>query len=260
MSADKKSKMKSTSKGKLMPIWMSGIQAVTWIISRNEALTLDADPTRILGGNQRYKPENKKIFERAAASANHPNNLPIRTKRAGIGHPDDMGGVTLANLSLWVGSHLVTQQALDFLVQCARSGTVKTVHREVLGVPINPQAWAGATLIEGKDARILLMVDIKPARNSSAFGKPIEPLFYWNDITGLIFKPERPSPMESVDDWLHRYAVRYLHQHGQPLSRKQAEYEGGKQGYAVNTVRPAYSSLAPHLKNSARIANLRHNK
>jgi hypothetical protein len=260
MSDNKKSEKKTPTKTRKMPAWVFPIQAITWLVSKNEALTLDADRTRIRGKNQKYRPDDYQIFKRAVTGGYTANILPIRTKRAGLGHPDDMGGVTLANLSLWIGCHLAPQQALEFLVQCARSGIIKTVRREALGVPIDPQAWAGATLIEDKDARVLLMVDLKPDLNSSGFGGPIEPLFCWKDVAGLVLKPERPVPRESVDGWLHRYAERYLQQTGRPLSRDTAVHEGGKQLYAVHKVRTAYSSLPAHLKNSAKKANQRNDK
>jgi hypothetical protein len=260
MSDNKKSEKKTPTRTRKMPAWVFPIQAITWLVSKNEALTLDADPTRIRGKNQKYRPDHSKIFKRAVTGGYTANPLPIRTKRAGLGHPDDMGGVTLANLSLWIGCHLVPQQALEFLVQCARSGIVKTVRREALGVPIDPQAWAGATLLEDKDARVLLMVDLKPELNSGGFGGSVEPLFCWQDVAGLVLKPERPEPRESVDAALYRYAQQYFQQHGRPLSRADAEYQGHKQGYAINPIRRAYSSLPAHLKNSAKKVNQRNVK
>lgn len=226
---------KKPAKNKSLPAWLTGMQALTWLVTGDAKLTAQTETD-----------ENK-----AASGA---------AKSEIVGGPWEWGGVSLHWLRIESGDHKVVKGALEDLVEAACAGAVEAIdsHDDRRSIPT--KEWFGMTLDEDpNDFRWLAVLPKKPpARHHNIITRP---LFKRDDVLKLAITIKKkacppqtdkknPNTDKELDAWMKRYAEEFYTKHQRPPYRdKDAVEEAKSAGFTgINRIRNAYARLPEKLK------------
>lgn len=219
---------KKSAKNQSLPAWLTGMQALTWLVTGDAELTTQAgaDKNKVAS-----KKPNSEIF----------------------GGPEEWGGVSLTWLRIKSRDDKVVEAALNNLVNAACSGGVETIdsNEDRRGIPT--KEWIGMTLDEDpKDFRSLGLFPRKPP--SSQHIIKTRPLFKRDDVLKLATSIKRKArPLKNdkeLEAWLKDYAQEFVTKNKRPPSRnKEAVPDAQAAGFTgVNRIYKAYARLPENLR------------
>ncbi len=142
-----------------LPEWLTGMQAITWVVTEDVAWTLRAVPKRERE-TEKLQPINPPKSERVELGPReHGPVTPLSSdqRAAEIGDPDDwVGGVTLELLQMRVGGSDAARHASNMLVVAARAGKLRAIEASGEMRPIDSKQWRAQILIEQPPGKLAM--------------------------------------------------------------------------------------------------------
>jgi hypothetical protein len=181
-----------------LPKWLTGMQAVTWLVTANAELTQRALPRHVLS-TRSFAPFDPPKAERSELPADQFGpQRPFSNEELNsfVGDPALWGGVTLFLLGLLANDHTAPGRALGKLLQAVCAGRVATRLASGEQPLLDPARWSEKTLMEHPgDDRVLVMTESSYTLPSKEM--PQIPLFDRDDVLQLAH--EGPTTVISED-------------------------------------------------------------
>ena len=181
-----------------LPKWLTGMQAVTWLVTGNVELTQRALPRQVLT-TRSFTPIDPPKAERPELPAEQfgpPRPFFNEELNSLVGDPEQWGGVTLFLLRVLANDRTAPGRALGRLLQAVCAGRVATRLASGEQPLFDPARWSEMTLIEHPgDDRVLVMTESSYTLPNK--GMPQIPLFDRDHVLRLAH--EGPTTVISED-------------------------------------------------------------
>jgi hypothetical protein len=181
-----------------LPKWLTGMQAVTWLVTGNVELTQRALPSHVLSTRSfaPFDPPKAERPELAADQFGPQRPFSNEELNSFVGDPASWGGVTLFLLGLLANDHTAPGRALGKLLQAVCAGRVATRLASGEQPLLDPARWSEMTLMEHPgDDRVLVMTESSYTLPNKEM--PQTPLFDRDDVLRLAH--EGPMTVISED-------------------------------------------------------------
>jgi hypothetical protein len=145
-----------------LPKWLTGMQAVTWLVTGNVELTQRALPSHVLSTRSfaPFDPPKAERPELAADQFGPQRPFSNEELNSFVGDPASWGGVTLFLLGLLANDDTAPGRALGKLLQAVCAGRVATRLASGEQPLLDPARWSLMTLMEHPgDDRLLVMAE-----------------------------------------------------------------------------------------------------